>query len=1012
MASTGAERTKNHRKKIKANAALYAAYKEKDRVRKRESRKKALSPRKAAVERRKCNERVRLHRLKKKLSISQDADKNYVEFAYKSPQALGKAVHKVSPLLPNSPRKRKAVIAKIAKSSGLSLSSKHKQSNGNTGIAKSTVDSVQEFYCQDSISRQAPGCRDFVIIKENGKKSKLQKKHLMWSLKETFGLFQKENPHVQIGFSKFCSLRPKNVLLQAAMPRQVCLCQYHDNVKLLCDCLSKEIESFPSYSGTFVDLFVCDSTKEECMMNKCNKCPAWLDTVKKDAPLDEVVQWQQWESVSHPFQSKQGKPKLVKKMEKVTKEGTVEEALHSLQSKIPSFLEHVFIKRKQAAFFEKCTAQLQPDEAVVQVDFAENYTCQYQDEIQAANWGQQQVTLFTVAIWTKDSANNTTCNSHVIVSDDLNHDKKSVAVFMDTVVNNLVRKSFPQVRVVNIFSDGPSSQFKNKYMAGFYHTLQRKGLKIKWHFFATSHGKGVVDGLGGTVKRMVWSAVSTRKVSDVQDAVSFAKTAAQFCKSINIQLCLKKDIDDYSSCLELDKCFEQATYIPGIRKIHCIEPAKRGQLHCRFYSSQPSALHEIEQSSDGEETCGVTSVTETTTCQVNIIDNSSNSSGEEESSDDSSNDSVVVSEDGDDTPLCTGTYATSPAETTMTDEEDNNIQIQLGLPHNIRALLNNHCTEFQVPPYSSLLAELIVSKGIDFEGDPLIDTSDLERLDGKATEDEAKWITNFIVDSYLKLVKTASAQKGLCIEVFGWEEFEKKPLKDLLTGKGDLLKQDAVFFPCNDTQSEHWFLGVMFPQEMCIVVLDSLPGQFVKPTVLKRVEKMVSLLVKVDQSIDINQWSSYSNRPGEIPQQENIYDCGIYTCLYARCVATRCLMIPKTEVPTYRQLMIQELHQKRLCPIPPPTIQPGEYYAVDYIKNYYFGRVTEKTGSFVQFKFLHRVGATTYHWPRREDVERVHLSNIFSGPVTVPHFISGPFEIPEQPAVEKLFKAIRKHKRV
>ena len=174
----------------------------------------------------------------------------------------------------------------------------------------------------------------------------------------------------------------------------------------------------------------------------------------------------------------------------------------------------------------------------------------------------------------------------------------------------------------------------------------------------------------------------------------------------------------------------------------------------------------------------------------------------------------------------------------------------------------------------------------------------------------------------------------------------------------------------------------------------------------------VSLLVKVDQSIDINQWSFFSNRPGEIPQQDNTYDCGIFTCLYARCLATRCQMIPKTEVPTYRQLMIQELHQKRLCPIPPPTIQPGEYYAVDYIKNYYFGRVIEKNYSFVQFKFLHRVRATTYHWPRRDDMDRVQLSNIFAGPITVPHFINGPFEIPEQPAVEKLFRVIRKHTRV
>ena len=139
----------------------------------------------------------------------------------------------------------------------------------------------------------------------------------------------------------------------------------------------KEVPSFLWYS--FVDHFVCDSTKEKCTMNKCDKCPAWLDIVMKDALFDEVVQWQQWERVSHPVQSKQGKLKVVKKMEKVIKEGTVEEALHCLQHKIPSFLEHVFVKRKQAAFFEECKAQLQPDEAVVRVDFAENYTCQHQD---------------------------------------------------------------------------------------------------------------------------------------------------------------------------------------------------------------------------------------------------------------------------------------------------------------------------------------------------------------------------------------------------------------------------------------------------------------------------------------------------------------------------------------------------------------------------------------------------------------------------------------------------------
>ena len=67
-------------------------------------------------------------------------------------------------------------------------------------------------------------------------------------------------------------------------------------------------------------------------------------------------------------------------MEKVIKEGTDEGALNCPKGQIPCFLEHVFIKGKQSAFFGDCTSQLKADEAIVQVDFAKNYTCQYQDE--------------------------------------------------------------------------------------------------------------------------------------------------------------------------------------------------------------------------------------------------------------------------------------------------------------------------------------------------------------------------------------------------------------------------------------------------------------------------------------------------------------------------------------------------------------------------------------------------------------------------------------------------------
>ena len=81
----------------------------------------------------------------------------------------------------------------------------------------------------------------------------------------------------------------------------------------------------------------------------------------------------------------------------------MEDAFRSLEDKLPFFLEHVFVKRQQGRYFEDQIEHLTKEEAVVQVDFAENCACKYQDEIQTAHWSQEQVTVFTVAIWTKST---------------------------------------------------------------------------------------------------------------------------------------------------------------------------------------------------------------------------------------------------------------------------------------------------------------------------------------------------------------------------------------------------------------------------------------------------------------------------------------------------------------------------------------------------------------------------------------------------------------------------------
>lgn len=102
-----------------------------------------------------------------------------------------------------------------------------------------TISKVKSFYSKD-VSHQAPGKKDFVTSWQHRKKEHFQKRHLMFLLKEGHALLKKEHPEVKIGISKFSSLRLINVLLSSVTPRNICLCQYHENIHLICDCLARD----------------------------------------------------------------------------------------------------------------------------------------------------------------------------------------------------------------------------------------------------------------------------------------------------------------------------------------------------------------------------------------------------------------------------------------------------------------------------------------------------------------------------------------------------------------------------------------------------------------------------------------------------------------------------------------------------------------------------------------------------------------------------------------------------
>ena len=80
-------------------------------------------------------------------------------------------------------------------------------------LPEATISLVKEFYEDDEFSRMMPSKKDFVSI---GRNQHAQKRLLLCNLHELYSTFKSKHPNVKIGFSKFCSLRPKWCILTGA----------------------------------------------------------------------------------------------------------------------------------------------------------------------------------------------------------------------------------------------------------------------------------------------------------------------------------------------------------------------------------------------------------------------------------------------------------------------------------------------------------------------------------------------------------------------------------------------------------------------------------------------------------------------------------------------------------------------------------------------------------------------------------------------------------------------------
>ena len=375
MVKSAAQRQRERRARIKEDPEVYDNYLKNERTRKR-ARREAMDRDELRRFRLKVKFAVRKHR-EQEIQESDHQTQEVYEDArtpYKTKAAFGKAKRKVERALPQSPRKRKVVLAKLAAEV---LNIEQKSVKGNSrGLSDETVKAVIKFYEDPSVSRMMPGKADCITTRTaDGSKEQTQKRYLVMTLAEAYETFKQEQPEIQIGKSKFAEIRPSHVLLTGQTPQNVCGCIYHSNIILLLEALHKKVPNIiPLYSEEFLKMTVCDISEEFCMSDACHTCGGQkrfsqniVDKVDELRAADEL-RWYQWKKDEEGYLMKQ------------QQEGSVTMAMQELQVQLPKFTWHIFIKGNQKAACRKVKENSPPvDYCLIQMDFAENVTCIWQN---------------------------------------------------------------------------------------------------------------------------------------------------------------------------------------------------------------------------------------------------------------------------------------------------------------------------------------------------------------------------------------------------------------------------------------------------------------------------------------------------------------------------------------------------------------------------------------------------------------------------------------------------------
>ncbi|KAJ8046204.1 hypothetical protein HOLleu_04813 [Holothuria leucospilota] len=469
------------------------------------------------------------------------------------------------------------------------LQNAKKLSAGRKQIPQETRQLVQDFY--ETHSNQIPDKK--LVSKKTGKARHV----LEGTIAKLHTEYNKLHPDNKVSAAMFYKLRPKNVKTRSEGKYIGCLCEYCENLQLKIDVINNQ------QPGAFKDLYdlsqstMCEKPQGSkfndlsCITRKCDECGVdkmddKLEILLKDG--NKELHWKSWDMVTATVHSR--KKKDVKKRSLVEKSGTMADLIKELKAGTESFSKHLFQKDWQHQQQNKLKANLGASEAIAILDFAENFTCSYQREVQSAYYSHQSATVHPIVLYYNCSTcQRPTTESCVMISNDLVHDYHIVHEFQNTVTKHLQENRHITLSTLYRFSDGCASQYKsNGPISDISYAKEDYGFTIIHNYSGSRHGKGASDGESAVVKKNAGDAIRAGKA-----LIDTAQSLYQYLKEN-----MTKEAEDGSCCAPFRRTIfyirsESVNWerehrakktIKGTRMLHSIKTVHSGVVATRNLS--------------------------------------------------------------------------------------------------------------------------------------------------------------------------------------------------------------------------------------------------------------------------------------------------------------------------------------------------------------------------------------------------------------------------------------------